>query len=327
MKQRVLSGMRPTGKLHIGHLVGALKNWIELQTKYECLFMVADWHALMSEYEDPADIKLNTIECVIDWIACGINSDRSTIFQQSQIKEHLELHIILSIITPLGWLERCPTYKEQLKEMGTRDLSTYGFLGYPVLQASDILIYRAALVPVGDDQLAHLELVREIARRFNHLFKKELFNEPQAILTEVPRLLGIDGRKMSKSYGNAIYLSDPADIIKKKVLQMFTDPQRIKMSDPGHPQNCNVYSYYKVFAQWKAPEVWDYCSNAKKGCVECKGSLAEILIGIIDPIRKAREKLLKDRGAIEALLASGSKRAHRIASQTIEEVRQAIGLY
>lgn len=325
-KERVLSGMRPTGRLHLGHLSGALKNWIQLQTKYECFFMVADWHALMSEYEESAHIKEYIIDCVADWLACGIDPDRCHIFRQSSIKEHAELHIVLSIITPLGWLERCPTYKEQLKEMVTRQLATYGFLGYPVLQASDILLYKATHVPVGEDQLAHLELVREIARRFNHIFKKEAFESPASILTKTPKLLGIDGRKMSKSYGNAINLSDSPEEIRKKVASMFTDPARLTKSDPGHPAICNVYHYYQVFCPKKAPEVWDYCSNAKKGCVECKDYLADILIKHISPIRERRLKLLKSISKLEDILYEGSKAAHRIAKQTMEEVKEYTGL-
>lgn len=323
---RILSGMRPTGRLHLGHLIGVLKNWVQLQSKYECFFMVADWHALMSEYEDPLPIKEYALECVADWLACGIEPDKSHIFRQSCIKEHTELHIALSIITPLGWLERCPTYKEQLKEMDSRQLATYGFLGYPVLQAADILLYKATHVPVGEDQLAHLELVREIGRRFNHMFKKELFGNPKSILTKTPKLLGIDGRKMSKSYGNAINLSDSPAEINKKVASMFTDPARLTKYDPGHPNLCNVYHYYQVFCPKKAPEVWDYCSNAKKGCVECKDTLADIVVEYISPIRQTREKLLKSKDKLKDILHQGSKAAQCIATQTMEEVKEATGL-
>ncbi|TAN61247.1 tryptophan--tRNA ligase, partial [bacterium] len=237
-KKRILSGMRPTGKLHLGHLFGVLENWKKLQDEYECFFMAADWHALMSEYENPQSLRDNIIDNAADWLSCGISPDKSHIFIQSRVKEHLELHMIFSILTPLGWLERCPTYKEQLREITNRNLSTYGFLGYPVLQAADILLYKADCVPVGEDQLAHLELTREIGRRFNGLYKKEIFADPKAILSEASRLLGIDGRKMSKSYDNAIAISDEPQAIRKKVQSMFTDPRRIKLSDPGHPEKC-----------------------------------------------------------------------------------------
>ncbi|MBI4712444.1 MAG: tryptophan--tRNA ligase [Planctomycetes bacterium] len=252
MKPRILSGMRPTGRLHLGHLVGALENWVALQKDYDCFYMVADWHALMSEYQDPSNIRQYSIDNVTDWLACGIDPAKSVVFIQSDVPEHTELHLVLSAITPLGWLERCPTYKEALEELKHKDITTYAFLGYPVLQAADILIYKANAVPVGEDQLPHLELTREIARRFNYLYcnsrnKAPLFPEPDAKLTRFPRLLGLDRRKMSKSYENAINLSDSTDEIKKKVQTMFTDPQRIKKTDPGHPSECNVYAYYKVF--------------------------------------------------------------------------------
>ena len=239
--------MRPTGRLHLGHLVGALDNWLELQKKYSCIFSIVDWHALMGEYEQSKAIADNIVDMAMDWIACGIDPDKSILFVQSHVPEHLELQMILSCITPLGWLERNPTYKEQLREITTRDLQTYGFLGYPVLQAADILLYKATAVPIGEDQLAHLELTREIARRFNHIYKTDLFPDCEPLLTQTPRLLGIDGRKMSKSYRNAINLSDSPQEIHRKTVSMFTDPQRIKLSDPGHPEKCNVYSYYKVF--------------------------------------------------------------------------------
>lgn len=325
MKNRVLSGMRPTGKLHLGHLLGALNNWAQLQDEYECFFMVADWHGLMSEYHDPSRIRKDTIECVIDWISCGIDPQKSTIFVQSDVKEHAEFHLLLSIVTPLTWLERCPTYKEQLRELKTKDITTYGFLGYPVLQASDILIYKAGFVPVGSDQLPHLELTREIARRFNSLYK-DIFPEPQPILTEVPKLLGLDRRKMSKSFENYIALSDPPGLIRKKTQSMFTDPKRIKLSDPGHPKTCNVYSYYKAFREELTEEVRDYCKKAKVGCTECKRRLAEILIARLSPIREKRRPLLKNKDLIKGILDEGAREARDIASKTMEEVRKIIGL-
>lgn len=326
MKKRVLSGMRPTGKLHLGHLAGALKNWVELQARYECFYMVADYHAFMSEYENPMDIKENIIECVVDWIACGIDSNKSVIFVQSHVPEHLELDMILSAITPLSWLERCPTYKEQLREIRGRDLATYAFLGYPVLQAADILVYKANAVPVGEDQLPHLELTREIVRRFQHLYKAHIFTEPDAILTESPRLLGIDNRKMSKSYGNTIALSDSPDVILKKVTSMVTDPARIKKEDPGHPQVCSVYSYYKVFFSDFSETVAKECQAARIGCVEDKARLAEYIIEMLRPIQERRKKLLKDKKRVDAILTKGAKRAKNVAEQTLCEVRKAVGL-
>jgi tryptophanyl-tRNA synthetase len=279
MKKRILSGMRPTGKLHLGHLVGALDNWVKLQDEYECFFMVADWHALMSEYENTAVLSESMLDNVIDWLSAGIDPVKSTLFIQSEVPQHLELNMIFSCLTPLGWLERCPTYKEQLREIKTRNLNTYGFLGYPVLQAADILLYKAEKVPVGEDQLPHLELTREIARRFNSLYKKELFPSPDAILTKAPRLLGLDGRKMSKSYDNTIGLSDSAETIKKKTQAMFTDPKRIKLTDKGHPEICNVFSYYSIFIPQMQKEASDWCRNAKLGCTDCKKRLA---LGLIE---------------------------------------------
>lgn len=325
--------MRPTGRLHLGHLAGALKNWVKMQQEYECFYMVADYHALMSEYEDPSQLKANAIDNVADWIACGIDPDKSVIFVQSSVPEHLELDMILSAITPLSWLERCPTYKEQLREIEGRDLATYAFLGYPVLQAADILIYKANAVPVGEDQLPHLELTREIVRKFHYLYlsagqagKKEIFPEPEAILTATPRLLGIDNRKMSKSYGNTINLSDSPDEIRKKVASMVTDPSRIKKSDAGHPDICNVYSYYKFFFPDFSDAVAKDCVSATVGCVEDKGRLAERIIELLKPIQEKRDNLLKDKGAIEDILVSGANKAREVAQRTMGEVKQAVGI-
>lgn len=326
MKKRILSGMRPTGKLHLGHLVGALDNWIKLQDQYECLFMVADWHALMSEYERTKDLKENIIDNVVDWLACGISTDKATIFIQSEVKEHLELYMFFSIITPLGWLERCPTYKEQLREVTNRDLSTYGFLGYPVLQAADILLYKAGVVPVGEDQLPHLELTREIARRFNGIYRKDIFPEPEAMLTKSGRLLGLDGRKMSKSYNNFIAISEEPDIIRRKVQNMFTDPLRIKRTDKGHPERCNVHSYYEVFAPDEAKEIAISCRNAEIGCTECKKKLAERVVELLRPIQERRNSLLKNRKHIRDILDKGKESAREIASNTMNEVRSLLKL-
>ncbi|MFH1458490.1 MAG: tryptophan--tRNA ligase [Candidatus Omnitrophota bacterium] len=324
MKKRILSGMRPTGKLHLGHLVGALDNWVKLQEEYSCFFMVADWHALMSEYEDTKDLRENAMDNVVDWLACGLDPKKAAIFMQSQVKEHLELYMIFSIITPLGLLERCPTYKEQLRELTRRDLHTYGFLGYPVLQAADILIYKAEVVPVGEDQLPHLELTRQIARKFNNLYKTNYFCKPQALLTKAQRLLGLDGRKMSKSYNNFIALSEESEILRKKVANMFTDPQRIKFSDPGHPDKCNVHSYYAVFAPDRKKEVDELCRKAKIGCTDCKKELAQILIKILEPIQEKRDKLLKDRSQIFDILEEGTKKAKSVAGETLDEVKKLV---
>lgn len=326
MKKRILSGMRPTGPLHIGHLVGALDNWVKLQDEYECFFMVANWHALMSEYANPGTIKENLIDNVIDWLACGISPKKSTIFIQSQVKEHLELYMVFSVITPLGWLERCPTYKEQLREVTNRDLNTYGFLGYPVLQAADIMLYKAEAVPVGEDQLPHLELTREIVRRFNSLYKKNIFPEPAAVLAKTPRILGLDGRKMSKSYNNFIAISEKPEAIRLKVQGMFTDPQRIKLSDPGHPQICNVHNYYALFALQREKEVADLCRNAKVGCTGCKKELAEVLIKFLEPIQKKRNELLKNKKQVSDILKQGAKRAQDLAEKTMSEVKDLLKL-
>jgi len=263
---------------------------------------------------------------VVDWLVCGIDPEKSTIFIQSHVPEHLELYMVFSVITPLGLLERCPTYKEQLREVTNRDLHTYGFLGYPVLQAADILLYKAEAVPVGEDQLPHLELSRQIARKFNHLYKKEFFPEPKALLTKEKRLLGLDARKMSKSYNNYIALSDTPEVVAKKVQSMFTDPTRIKFSDPGHPDKCNVHSYYAVFAPERKKEVDEVCRKAQIGCTECKKELGRILSKFLEPIQEKRNALLEDKGEILGILEKGRKRAAAVGSQTMDEVRKIINL-
>jgi len=318
--------MRPTGKLHLGHLVGTLDNWVRLQDEYDCFFMVADWHALMGEYENPKVLSEYGIDNVIDWLSFGIDPQKSTLFIQSQVSQHLDLFMIFSCLTPLGWLERCPTYKEQLREVKTRDLNTYGFLGYPVLQAADILVYKADKVPVGEDQLPHLELTREIARRFNSLYKKEVFPDPQALLTKMPRLLGLDGRKMSKSYNNTIDLSDSPETIEKKVSSMITDPKRIKLLDKGHPEVCNVFSYYAIFAAELEKAAEDWCRNAAIGCTECKKRLAAKLIERLEPFHKKRRELIKDPDRIRKILKEGNEKAIAVASATLKEVKNAIGI-
>lgn len=325
-KKVILSGMRPTGKLHLGHWVGALSNWVELQKQYQCFFMVADWHALMSEYKNPSVIADSILDNVSDWLAYGINPDKSVIFTQSQVHEHLELFMIFSFLTPLGWLFRCPTFKEQINQLKDKEINTYSFLGYPVLQSCDIALYKANFVPVGEDQLPHLELCREIIRRFHHLYNKEIFVEPQALLTKVPRLLGLDGRKMSKSYNNYIALDEDDESIKNKISNMFTDPQRIKKEDKGHPDVCNVYSYYGVFAADKAAEVYNWCTGASKGCVECKKIFTGLLTGFIAEHREKKREFLKKKDYIYDILNEGAEKARKVASKTISEAKEAMGL-
>jgi len=323
-KGRILSGMRPTGKLHLGHLAGALNNWVALQKDFECFFMVADWHALMSEYRNSRCIQEYILDNTLDWISAGIDPEKSTLFVQSDIKEHLDLFMIFSCITPLGWLERNPTYKEQLKELKAKEVNTFGFLGYPVLQAADILIYRADTVPVGEDQLPHLELTREIVRRFNHLYNTDFFPEPKALLTKTPRLLGIDGRKMSKSFNNTINLSDGAHIVREKVQSMFTDPRRIRLSDPGYPQECNVFSYYAVFNPKMKDDVYNWCTNAKAGCTECKKRLAECLLELLRPFQKRREGF--SRSKVKKILQDGAQRARQEAAKTLKVIKRMMGI-
>lgn len=324
MRDLVFSGMRPTGKLHLGHLVGALSNWVELQKENQCIFCVVDWHALMGEYENSKTIRENIDDMVIDWIACGIDPNKSIIYVQSDVPEHLELQMILACLTPLGWLERNPTYKEQLREITTRDLQTYAFLGYPVLQAADILLYNATKVPIGEDQLPHLELTREIARRFNHLYKTDLLKDCKAILTQTPRLLGLDGRKMSKSFQNTINLSDSPDDIMKKVKTMVTDPQRQRLSDPGRPNVCNVYSYYESFAKIRHQEAYQWCTQAQKGCTECKEILGRGIIDQLKEIQERRQQLINNKNRVKDILADGKQKARKIAQETMRQVREVV---
>ncbi len=322
-KDRILSGMRPTGKLHLGNLLGALENWKKYQDEMDCFFMVADWHALMSEYKNPKELKQNSLECVRDWIAYGLDPEKSVIFVQSDVKEHLELAAVLGTLTPIPWLERNPTYKEQLQELKDKDIFTYAFLGYPVLQAADILLYKATKVPVGNDQLPHLELAREIARRFNFLYK-EIFPEPQSILTQTSRLMGLDNRKMSKSYGNVIALSESEEEIRKKVKTMITDPARVRLKDPGHPDVCNVFSYHKIFNPAQVPAVRDWCEGAKLGCTDCKMRMADHLIEFLKPAQKKRKELSDKK--IQEILSHGAEKARKVAQKTIEEVKALVGL-
>jgi tryptophanyl-tRNA synthetase len=321
---RILSGMRPTGPLHLGNLVGALQNWVALQDDYDCFYMIADWHALMSEYHASKGIRQATYEVLADWLGAGLDPDRACLFRQSDVAGHSELHLILSCITPIAWLERCPTYKEQLQELEAKEVNTYAFLGYPVLQAADILIYRADLVPVGEDQLPHLEITREITRRFNALIGP-VFPEPQSKLTRSARLLGLDRRKMSKSYGNAIYLGDAPEVLTQKVLSMISDPKRPFRRDPGHPDECNVHSYYAIFAPDEAPTVAEQCRKAEIGCQDCKRALAERMNAVLAPIRDRRQAAIADVPALERLLAKGAERAREETDTTMRLVHDALG--
>ena len=325
-KQRVLSGMRPTGRLHLGNYLGALDNWVKFQDEYECFFFIADWHALTTDYADTSEIRANIRELAIDMLAAGIDPARSTLFVQSAVPEHAELHLLFSMFTPVPWLERVPTYKEKQQEDTSKDLSTYGFLGYPVLMAADILIYKAQVVPVGLDQVPHLELTREIARRFNALYRP-VFPEPQAKHTEVPKLLGTDGFKMSKSRGNTIELGDSPETISAKVKPMVTDPARKRRSDPGNPDVCPVFDYHKVFSPPATQaEAAHGCRTAGIGCLDCKGMLLQHVLPALAPIRDRRLELARDPGRVEEILREGSKRAQQVAAATLAEVREAMRL-
>jgi tryptophanyl-tRNA synthetase len=323
-KKRILSGMRPTGPLHLGNLHGALSNWIELQEQYDCFFFIADWHALTSDYEDTSSIAANVKNMMIDWLSVGLSPEKCTLFVQSHIKEHAELFLILSMITPVPWLERNPTYKDQIVQLSNKDLSTFGFLGYPVLQAADIIIYKAFGVPVGVDQVPHVEITREIARRFNYLYGK-VFSEPEAILTKTPKILGLDRRKMSKSYDNAIYLFEKPDDISSKVSRMITDPQRARKNDPGNPDVCNVFEFHKLYSNKTTVDtVNKECRTAGIGCVECKKMMAKNLIGALEPIRGKREYYEDKPELLDEIFVAGSNKARKIAQKTMEEVKSAV---
>ena len=325
-KKIILSGMRPTGKLHIGHM-SVLENWVRLQDEYQCYFMAADWHALTTSYDATADIRDNIYEMMIDFMAAGLDPERSVLFVQSQVKAHAELHLLFSMMTPLSWLERCPTYKDQmvqLKEQG-KDINTYGFLGYPLLQAADILIYGASAVPVGEDQLPHLEMTREVARRFNHLYESKVFPEPKALLSEQTALLpGIDGRKMSKSYGNEIAISATPEEIWEKVRMMVTDPQRIRKNDPGHPEVCVVYKYQQIYNREESDGIADVCRKGEMGCFDCKKRLAAVLDGFLAPVRERRARLAGHPETVRDVLEDGRIRAMTKAEETMEQVREAM---
>jgi tryptophanyl-tRNA synthetase len=393
---RVLSGMRPTGRMHLGHYHGALKNWVQLQEEHECLFFAADWHALTTHYEEPGVIADTVWEMFVDWLAVGINPARATIFIQSRIPEHAELALLLGMITPVGWLERVPTYKDQQEKLSDRDLSTLGFLGYPVMQGADVLVYRANLVPVGEDQVSHLELIRELARRFNHLYGREagfeekakaaikklgskrakrydqlrsafqeqgddaalatarelveaaqnltlgdrerlfgylegsrrvILPEPKPLLTETPKVPGLDGQKMSKSYGNAIMLREEPASITKKIRTMQTDPARIHRSDPGTPEKCPVWPLHQIYSD-AARQAWVQkgCTTAGIGCLECKQPLIEAIIAEQEPIKERAQKYLDDPSLVRAIVADGCERARKLAEETMRDVREAMGL-
>jgi len=342
-RKRVLSGMRPTGKLHLGNYMGALYNWVRLQHEYECYFFVADLHALTSDYADTSQLRQNTFEVLLDFLAAGLDPEKCVMFVQSHVKPHFELPQLLAMITPLGWLERVPTYKEQQENLSNKDLSTYGFLGYPLMMASDILLYQAHFVPVGQDQVAHVEFTREIARRFNAFYTesvgfasatldwglvgRDILPEPQVLLTPSPKLPGTDGRKMSKSYRNTILLTDPEPVVRQKLKPMVTDPARIRRTDPGNPEVCPVFDLHKVFStaetQQKAREG---CTTAGIGCIECKSWIADAIVAELKPIQERRARYENDPKLVSGILEEGNRRAWARAEQTMREVRAAVGL-
>jgi tryptophanyl-tRNA synthetase len=322
--------MRPTGKLHLGNYVGALANWVQMQDKYECFFFVADWHALTSDYADTSKIKENSIEVTLDWLAAGLDPAKCTIFIQSHVPQHAQLHLLLSMVTPLGWLERVPTYKEQRDNIADKDLSMYGFLGYPVLQAADIVIHKGNVVPVGEDQVAHVELTREIVRRFNQFYKlkgEPVLPEPQALLTKTPKLPGTDGRKMSKSYGNTILLTDREPVVRQKLKTMVTDPARVRRSDPGNPDVCPVGDLHKIFSSAETmAKVNAGCRSAGIGCIECKGWAADSLVQVLNPMQERRKKYEENPRLAWDILEAGNARAQQSADATMNEVREAMGM-
>jgi len=337
VNRRVLSGMRPTGKLHIGHYVGALQNWTRLQNDYDCFFFVADWHALTTDYADTSRVKANILEMAFDWLAAGLDPEKATLFIQSHVPQHAELHLLLSMMTPLGWLERVPTYKEQKENLKEKDLNTYGFLGYPVLMTSDILMYQASYVPVGEDQVAHVEITREIARRFNQFYPVEcksnskhskpqyVFPEPQPILTPAAKLPGTDGRKMSKSYGNSILLSDPEPEVRKKLKTMLTDPARVRRTDVGNPDICPVGDLHKIFSNAETmANVREGCTTAGIGCIQCKGWVADNIVSILNPIQEVRHAYEDNPKRAWDILEAGSARARAAADATLIEVRESM---
>jgi tryptophanyl-tRNA synthetase len=325
--------MRPTGKPHLGNYMGALYNWVRLQHEYECYFFIADWHALTTDYADPSQVRENTRQVALDWLGAGLDPEQCVMFVQSRVKQHAELHLLFSMITPLGWLERVPTYKEQQENLTTKDLSTYGFLGYPLLQSADILIYQADFVPVGQDQVAHVELTREVARRFNQFYRdaedpeRPILPEPQVLLTPSPKLPGTDGRKMSKSYGNTILLTDPELVIRQKLKPMVTDPARVRRTDPGNPDLCPVGDLHKVFSTAEVQQkVREGCTTAGIGCIECKSWVADAIVAELAPIQERRRRFENDPALVTEMLKAGEQRATARAEQTMVEVRAAMGV-
>ena len=325
-KKRMLSGMRPTGALHLGNLHGALQQWVALQEEYDCFFFIADWHALTTDYENPGNLSEYTRQMVTDWLSAGLSPEKSTLFIQSHVKEHAELFLILSMLTPTAWLERNPTYKDQMNQLSEKDISTFGFLGYPVLQAADIIMYKTNVVPVGEDQIPHVEITREIARRFNYIYG-EVFPEPQHMLTKTPRILGLDRRKMSKSYGNAIYMSDSPETIAERTARMITDPQRARKSDPGDPDVCNVYEFHRLYTDAaEVAEIGQACRSAAIGCIECKKKLAASLAEGLAPIRETAAYYQQRPDQVDEIMREGTRRARQVAEQTMDEVRRAVSL-
>jgi tryptophanyl-tRNA synthetase len=323
-RPRILSGMRPTGALHLGHLTGALDNWVPLQDTYDCFYCIVDWHALTTDYADPSKIRESILEVALDWLAAGLDPKRSALFVQSDVKEHAELHLLLSMVIPVPWLERVPSYKEQQQNLQDKDLSTYGFLGYPLLQSADIAIYKADAVPVGEDQAPHIELTREVVRRFNN-FYGPVFPEPQTLLTPTPRMPGTDGRKMSKSYNNAIYLKDPPDVVRAKLKPMVTDPARVRRSDPGTPEVCPVFDLHKAFSP-PASQEWAAagCRSAGIGCLDCKARLADHLLERLAGIHARRAELASRPDTVRDMLREGACRARAVAAATMDDVRAAM---
>lgn len=326
-KKRIFSAVRPTGKLHWGNYFGALKNWVELQDTYECFYFVADWHALTTGYEHPEEIKPAVFDVLKDLLAAGLNPKKSIIGIQSFVPEHSELHLLLSMITPLGWLERIPSFKDMQAQLTDRDLNMYGFLGYPLLQCSDIILYNADFVPVGEDQVAHIEFAREVVRRFHFLMKREIFKEPKPLLTKAARVPGTDGRKMSKSFNNAIYIADDDDTIRKKMMDTITDPQRMRRSDPGNPEVCNIFSYHKLYSTTdEVAFVDEQCRKAGIGCVDCKKMCIERALNFWKPIREKRQVWDGKENELMAEAKEGSKNARAQAEKTMNLVRDAMGL-
>ncbi|HYR28701.1 MAG TPA: tryptophan--tRNA ligase [Thermoanaerobaculia bacterium] len=323
-QQYVLSGLRPTGRVHLGNYFGAIKNWVGLQDRYPCFYMVADWHALTTDYADTSKVRPATFDAVADWISAGLDPAKCAIFLQSEVKEHAELHLLLSMVTPLPWLERVPTFKDQQQQLEEKDLNTYGFLGYPLLQTADIIVYRAGFVPVGEDQASHLELSREIVRRFNN-FYGPVFPEPQPLFTATPKVPGLDGRKMSKSYGNTIGLTASADEIRALVMTMFTDPNRVRRTDPGNPDICNLFQFHKLLSDDATIARVDHeCRTAQIGCVQDKKLLADIMIESLRPIRTRREEIERDPGIVWDTLRKGNEQARERAAETLTLVKQAM---